>query len=359
MERRFETQFERVVGGTQDEKEKTVNQLNEWLHEFTYDKITPYELPKTAEDREIIQDVTAGVDRIVRSYGGATKQFPQEKMHLLEPGGIYKLTEGEYKGGMHTPLVQEVLLDRDPFDVSFAMSTAHELFHFRGYKSAQVKEGEVDLYRQGVSMVSRETDDETVFFGALEEAIVAELVEHFVDREMLTDPRYASAISKTDQLKPWFDKALRGLPEDKRRLLLKELHAIPEEDADYLLDIVRSDSLEGYRGQALEEYKAGCVGRVLHDLAKEESMAVADRRKERAQLHKILSEILEKSDGRFKNTDEIFDEFAKANFTGNIIPIARLVEGSLGKGSFSRIAQEFATIPRSKQHPNQLDEVRG
>jgi hypothetical protein len=56
------------------------------------------------------------------------------------------------------------------------------------------------------------------------------------------------------------------------------------------------------------------------------------------------------SGGKFKNRDEVFDEFAKANFSGNYLPLARTVEGVLGKGSFRRLAEEFSEEPEKEEH---------
>jgi len=56
----------------------------------------------------------------------------------------------------------------------------------------------------------------------------------------------------------------------------------------------------------------------------------------------LIDEIIEKSHGRFENRQEVFDIFARANFSGNLIPLARLIESIFGKGSFRRLGEETA-----------------
>jgi hypothetical protein len=70
-----------------------------------------------------------------------------------------------------------------------------------------------------------------------------------------------------------------------------------------------------------------------------------ERYNERKRLQKLLGEIVEKSNGKFKDIDEVFDEFAKANFSGNYLPLARIIEDIFGKGSFRKLAEEFSPTP--------------
>jgi hypothetical protein len=75
-----------------------------------------------------------------------------------------------------------------------------------------------------------------------------------------------------------------------------------------------------------------------------------ERYTERKKLYELLDKLVLHSGGKFNNRDEVFDEFAKANFSGNYLPLARMVEGILGQGSFRKLAEEFGAEPKKDTH---------
>lgn len=88
-----------------------------------------------------------------------------------------------------------------------------------------------------------------------------------------------------------------------------------------------------------------CGTQAEKDVASQELQSVFDERS-----YELLDKLVEGSGGKFKNRDEVFDEFAKANFSGNYLPLARMVEGIFGKGSFRRLAEEFSEKPKKDEH---------
>lgn len=73
-----------------------------------------------------------------------------------------------------------------------------------------------------------------------------------------------------------------------------------------------------------------------------------ERYQERKRLYELLDRIVANSSGRFESRDEIFNEFARANFSGNYLTISRIVESILGKGSFRKLAEEFSEEPKKE-----------
>jgi len=63
-------------------------------------------------------------------------------------------------------------------------------------------------------------------------------------------------------------------------------------------------------------------------------------------IHKPFDKIVSSSKGKFTSRDEVFEHFARANFSGKYLPLARMVEDILGKGSFRKIAEDFSTEPK-------------
>jgi len=61
---------------------------------------------------------------------------------------------------------------------------------------------------------------------------------------------------------------------------------------------------------------------------------------ERQDFNNILRMIAHKNPDRFTSQEEVFDLFARAYFTGHVLEVARLIESTLGKGSFRKIGEE-------------------
>ncbi len=59
---------------------------------------------------------------------------------------------------------------------------------------------------------------------------------------------------------------------------------------------------------------------------------------ERKVLNTLIDKIFKRNSGQFQDRDEIFDVFAKAMITGNILPMARLIENTFGVGTLRTIS---------------------
>ncbi len=335
-----ETHYERIIGGSEEERQKALQSLQE-MFESKPESFAPYELKKTPEDKEIIDRVTAIVDEMVKSHGGDPKPLPQEKIHILKPGSILIITEGKLAGGVHKPLSLNIGVEKGESRFMFASSVAHELFHLKSYKAARVSNSgeDVRLYRSGISMVDRkdadaEAGEEKEYFGILEEGIVAECTRKAMDRigkETLFNEE-TKAIAK---LRDWAISYFRstGIPEEKLKLLRDELKYIPD-PITHVEQILSSSDDEDKRSA----YAAG----IFHRLVEEKQVESLERYEERKKLYDLLDNLIKKSEGKFKDREEVFEEFAQANFSGNYLKIARIIEDILGKGSFKKLANEFA-----------------
>lgn len=337
MEPKFETKFERVIGGESEKSRIEVKEkLQKWLEEHYKNDIKPYEISPTERDKQIIETVEAAVDRLITAYSGIPKPFPPEKIHLLRPDTVHIATEGKFSGGFHSPLGQRIVVEKGSSDIDFATTLAHELFHLKSYKAAQVVEnGRVKPYRSGISVFSR--TEETEYFAELEEASVAEVTRQFYQNEVRNNPLFQAEVRATDKIKEWIKKFLqmRGVDEARQEFILGEIYSIPE--AEEIAKVLEGE----VDSEDPEMYKLGYVAGALHQFIEKEQVVLSERYRERQKLDKLLEEIVSKSENKFQNKAEIFNEFAKANFSGNLLPLARTIEDILGKGSFRRIAEEF------------------
>jgi hypothetical protein len=87
-----------------------------------------------------------------------------------------------------------------------------------------------------------------------------------------------------------------------------------------------------------QEYAAG----MFQALLEEGEIDATERYEERKRLYGLLDRLVENSGGKFKNREDVFGKLAEANFSGNYLSIAPIIENILGKGSFRKTAEEFS-----------------
>jgi len=342
------THYERIIGGTEEEKQVASKELQETFDERSKD-LSEYELEKSPEDLEILKKTEAIVDSIVARYGGEPKALPLDHIYVLKPGSVLAMTEGRLAGGIHKPMGLNIGVEKGKSKSLFASTVAHELFHLKSYKSARVgKSGEdVRLYRSGLSMFDKKNPDEKVgeekeYFSVIEEAIVAECTKKLLD-EIGGNALFSEEASAVMKFRDWVVAYYRrgGVPEEKVKEFEKELKYI----ADPQDKVERVIAFSG-KEEERQAYAAGMFG-ALYEKGEVETV---ERYTERKKLYELLDKLVINSNGKFKNRDEVFDEFARANFSGNYLPLARTVESILGKGSFRKLAEEFSKEPKKDEH---------
>jgi len=343
-----EIHYERIIDGTQEEKKLAFKKLQNVFDERS-EKLAEYEIEKGPEDLEIIKKTESIVDRIVAKYGGESKALPLDHIYVLKPGSILAITEGRLAGGIHKPLGLKIGVEKGESKLLFASTIAHELFHLKSYKSARVgMSGEdVRLYRSGLSMIDRkdlseEMGEEKEYFAILEEAIVAECTKKFLD-EISRESVFSEEAEAVRKFRDWAVVYYRrvGIPEEKVKEFEKELKYIS--DSQDKIERVLEFSDDEEKRQA---YAAG----MFEALYEKGEVEMIERYGERKKLYELLDKLVVNSGGKFKDRDEVFDEFARANFSGNYLPLARNVESILGKGSFRKLAEEFSKEPKKEEH---------
>ena len=63
---------------------------------------------------------------------------------------------------------------------------------------------------------------------------------------------------------------------------------------------------------------------------------------ERQQFNALVDELFERNKEDFESREQVFNLFAEATMTGKLLPIARLIEKTFGKGSFKMIGEKSA-----------------
>lgn len=59
-------------------------------------------------------------------------------------------------------------------------------------------------------------------------------------------------------------------------------------------------------------------------------------KQERGILNTLIDKIFNKNQEKFKEREDVFEIFAKAMLTGNILPIGRLIDETFGRGTFKK-----------------------
>lgn len=334
------TNFERIVGGTKNDKEEAAKTLQE-IFESKSARLGDRQIEKSAEDLEILRITESLVDEIITQYGGTPQHVLLDQIYFLKPGGVAEATSGDISGGVCTPLTIKIGIDRNESNLLFACSIAHELFHLKSYKSARIGEDteDVRVYRSGITLTdikdkSKKLGEEKIYFEHIEEAIVSECVKKFYE-EVGKNSLFASDFEALKKIRDWIVASRRraGAPEETNKKIESELKYVsrPQELVAQVLAYSDNEELR-------QDYASGAVDSKLQN----SEVEIFERYEERSALYKLLDKLVEGSKGKYENRDQIFNEFARANFSGNYLPLARIVEDILGKGSFRKIAEEFS-----------------
>jgi len=327
--------FECIIGGKEADKQSASSLLQE-IFDSRNSSLEEYELKKTPEDLEVIKTIEPLVDKMVLNYGGKIKATPIDHIYILKLGSISKMTKGRLNGVIYRIMGSKIGIEKEKSKLMFVGVIAYELLHSKSYKSARIGKSadDVRLYRNGIEMYDMKNPDskhseEKNYFGGLEEAIVAECTRKILDELRKEE------VEAIDKLLSWVVKYFqkKGLSEEKSAELVAEFKYIP--DAQNYVKKVLAFSDDEKKRQA---YAAG----MFESIYKSDRVKLTERYYERMNMYKVLDRLVADSGGKFKERDEIFDEFAKANFTGNYLSLARIIEGILGKGSFRKLAEEFS-----------------
>ena len=359
MNKKFESQFKRIVGGTEEEKLEAKKELQEIFEsEEKNGRFSSYELLTTERDEKIIQNTESNVDKIVKFYGGNAYPLPRKNIYVFKYGAVKILSKGKFEEGYHHVLGQRIFVEKRSSNIGLAITFAHELFHLKSYKSAQIdKKGKPDVYRSGISVFSAKR--EVNYFEKLEEAIIANLTHQFYQREIKNNPLYQTEVENTEKIKEKMKELMKkiGFKEEEQRMILDEIYSIPYSNPESVIKILEGDKVKNF----LEKDKSsttrlGSIHGVIDGIIEKEGGKVMffERYLEKQKFDKLLEKILAKSGDRFKNKQELFDQFAKAHFSGNLLPLARIIETSLGKGAFRKIAEEFSKGPKIKKQGDEI-----
>lgn len=303
--------FERVIGAIPDaEKEKILKYKEERFDDQLFEELEGKEREKTPEELQIIDLANKMTNEIRKTYGLEDFDIPAKNIHIIKEG---KWWRQDNVGATYKSDLQGVAMHEEPVRLAFAERVFHEMVHFKSYNALQItksEKSEVDEYRVGLTVSTR--DGKKMFFSNLNEAVTEEMVKRYVLKNV-------QALSEN----PLFSREIK-----QSREIISEYSNAKTSSGESLFN------LDTYYAEIKGIRKLSGGGEVTNISTKGFTY-----REERRVLSMLINKLFEHNRERFKNTDEVFEMFAKGMMTGNILPIGKLIDGTFGAGTFRKIGE--------------------
>ncbi len=167
-----------------------------------------------------------------------------------------------------------------------------------------------------------------------EEAIVTELTEPLFYQKAAEDPKFVAERQKTEGIKDWLLKYIdTNLPEKNK-----------ERAKEIIANIIILEYPEGVIKELQKSYKTDSK-KYAFTLGYYDDFTIGTFSKGRIYERKLfdreLAALVEESGGKVTR-QALFDAFATAHFTGKYLPLARIIEGIRGPGSFRKMAEHLS-----------------
>ncbi len=261
------------------------------------------EIEKTEEEKIIADAVIEKINQFIVYYGGRPLNIKEHNVHLIDGvadtekkrlflDNLYGIAGGSGISGLCGFESVYILKSKIVNNLHLAYCLSHELIHFLSFNSFVISENKPQPHRAGLLVSSRGQ----IKFRELNEAITEEL-----------NIRFRPRLREISQLTGLFDDI-----ETKRKMF-----SLPE--------LLSYDQINDLGGGYME--LKGVISLPYKEF--------------RDKLNKIIDLIYEKRKDQFSNREDVFKVFAKASMTGELKELTLLVEETLGRGTFKKLAQNF------------------
>lgn len=286
-----ESSINEIFGGSENQKKRVGEMYRAMFKEQKFGDFE--ERTKTQEEDALIDLASDITNELAKAYGSKNDfDIPPKNVHILKEKDFedfakseisYEKKEGSLKGFIASRREAVFINNNYKDNIDLLYTLIHEDFHMRSFRSVNIKK----ISESKVAPVLRRfgwgvalSKPPHVAFNDMDEAVIDEVAYR----------TFASLGGELDKL---------NLPENLKKNLISQWPEIDNVDMYY------------------DRYG-----------------------NEKSRLDDIFEEILKKNPGDFKDKDEVFDVFCKAAFTGNLIPAARIIEKTFGKGSFRKFGEE-------------------
>lgn len=306
-EKKFERKsgFVRILGIEEAEEQKALEIAGQFFKEKQ--KFLEEEVKKTAEQKELIAFISQKLPEFVKRYGGDPLVISEDKIHILPD----KYFSGQARAFYH--LTKQNIYIRNVSDrplIDFAKSLVHEELHWNSFQSIQFGEKEEKMRRAGFKIVKGQ-ESESAYFKSMNEAVIEELTKRFCNEFFKQAPVLKEEVEKLEAVKR------------HRAEIASQSNIDPAVMDEWLKEAA-------YVAPASAEENAEEA--IIHRYAYV---------KERRELNQLIAELYENNKNDFQSEEEVFILFAKAVLNGRLLPVARLVEKTFGKGAFRKLGEHF------------------
>ncbi|MBI4837463.1 MAG: hypothetical protein HY813_03625 [Candidatus Portnoybacteria bacterium] len=285
---------------------------------------------KTPDEMKIIDLVNKRGNEVLARYG-----LPESS---VSPDNVYVLCGEDWRWGdendaLCMPALRAVVMRDFCSNVKFAVTTLHETFHFKSYSALQltIGGGEIpSVYRAGLTVANRFIKEEYLrkrysktgkryfarYFSNLNEAVTEELAKRFIcDPSVRENPLFKDEFAETERLRRKYGESARY--ESGEKFFIEDVYWATIEKGE----------LRGKRFVYSQERRI---------------------------LNTLIDRLFEINKEKFESRERVFDVFAKAMFSGNILPVGRLIDGSFGKGTFRKIGELDDSLNQQEEFVNAL-----
>ncbi len=263
------------------------------------DFFSKHELKKTSEQRKVLDFVVNETNIFLEKFTKSDARASIDLIKLVDAEFFTKNFAGMSASGVCLPANQciAILVNEKTTKTEMAEIAFHEFMHLFGFGKIGINGGTANGYadisfeRFGLAIVSK--DQKTMFFNQINEAITTELTNRFHEH-IRKSPLFKDDI--------WILKNTYEANENFPPILV-------------ILEDENGKSENSARVSYVEEY---------------------------ARTMATIETIYKKNQEQFSSKEEVLEVFLEAYFSGKLLPIARLIEKTYGKGGFRMIGEESA-----------------
>lgn len=295
-------------------EEKFRNEMERRLH--TQDSPALKEIQKveqgpTPEETETIQLVDYWTNALLKRYGVAPIHIPPHAVHILSPDNLPRGWETDINGRFYSNALS-IAVVRQSGQYPFAHINFHEMLHAKSRLSARFKDKESEPFpkRLGLNITGREPDDRSIspeYFRWMNEAVIEELTKIFV-QACIRAGKWRTEYQST--------QAILSGPDVPEKIKTNQ--------SDCFFASKRPQSFIDRSAKKPQNQPAYEVAHYGYP-------------EDRTALNILITTLYEKNRDQFQSREQVFDVFARTMLDDNFLPLGRLIERTLGKGSFKKI----------------------
>jgi hypothetical protein len=301
--------FQKIVGKDISEKQRNgVLECGEDTFNNQKFKGLEKEKEKTAEELEMIDIANKETNKIRQKYGLSDFNVPAKNIHIIDEQDWDK----NYPSALYRPLDQAIVafeLKDAPEKIWLMRKIFHEMLHFKSYNAFQLVDSEdgdvkeICPYRCGLSVCTRDGKGE--FLNSINEAVTEEMTKRFI-KGLSENHMFREEIIET--------KGIIAKYTDMNTFSDKEL------SDDVVCAKVENTEIDGKK----------CTKVLSHSFSYEN---------ERKNLNTLITKLFDRNSDNFKSKEQIFDIFERGVITGNLLPVAKLIDNTFGEGALRQIGK--------------------